>query len=63
MISNEVRKQILQVRDSGRSNMLDCRAVQKIAFDMGLYKLVCFIEENKHDYIDFIFYRDKKCTI
>lgn len=63
MISNEIRNQIIAVQQSGRSNMLDYWAVQKIAFDMGFYDLVCLIEENRHEYINFIFYGDKKCTI
>ena len=63
MINDEIREQILTVQRSGRSNMLDYRAVQKAAFDLGLYELVCLIEDNKKEYIDFIFYGGEKCTI
>ena len=63
MISNEIREQILEVRRSGLTNMLDCWAVQRIAFDMGFYELVCLIEEDRREYVEFIFYGGEKCTI
>lgn len=52
---NKVRQQILAVRDSGLTNMLDIHAVQRIAFEMGYNELVCYIEENRREYVQFIF--------
>ena len=53
-MTKEVRDAILKVRDSGRANILDVRAVQYIANEMGLYELVIYIEEHKREYANFI---------
>ena len=53
-MTETVREQILQVRDTGLTNMFDLNAVQRIAYDMDLYELVCFIEDNKAAYVRFI---------
>ena len=50
-----VRDQILAVRDTGLTNMLDIHAVQRIAFEMGYNELVCYIEEHRKEYAQFIF--------
>lgn len=50
-----VKKQILAVRDSGETNMLDTRMVQVIADRMGFYELVVYLEEHKREYVNFIF--------
>lgn len=54
-----VKKQLLQVRDSGAVNMLDIQAVQRCACEMELFELVLFIEEHRKEYIYFIFYGDE----
>ena len=48
------KEQILAVRATGRTNMFDTNAVQVIANEMNLYKLVIFIEEHKDLYVRFI---------
>lgn len=58
MMNEKVREQILAVRDTGETNMLDTRMVQVIADRMGFFELVCFIEDHKRDYVNFIFYGD-----
>ena len=50
-----VKEQILAVRDSGETNMLDTRMVQAIADRMGFYELVAYLEEHKQEYVNFIF--------
>jgi hypothetical protein len=50
-----VKEQILAVRDSGETNMLDTRMVQVIADRMGFYELVVYLEEHKREYVNFIF--------
>ena len=50
-----VNKQILAIRDSGETNMLDTRTVQYIANREGFYELVLFIEEYRKEYVNFIF--------
>jgi hypothetical protein len=54
MMSETVRKQILAVRDTGRTNMLDIHAVQRIAYDMEFYELVTYLEEHRREYTHFI---------
>lgn len=46
-----VRDQILKIRES---NMLLVPAVQRIAFDLGYYELVAFIEDHREAYMTFI---------
>ena len=54
MMSETVRKQILAVRDTGRTNMFDIHAVQRIAYDMEFYELVTYLEEHRREYAHFI---------
>ena len=53
-MDEEVREQILAVRDTGLTNMFDLNAVQRIAYEMDFYELVNFIEEEKAAYVKFI---------
>lgn len=53
-MNEKVKEQILAVRDTGRTNMFDVTAVQRIAFEMDFYELVNFIEENRKEYVRFI---------
>ena len=52
---DQLREEILAIRDSGICNMLDVLAVQRAANDNEFYDLVIFIEENKRGYTNFIF--------
>ena len=53
-MNEKIVSQIMHIRDSGRVNMLDIPGVQCMAFKMGFYELVCFIEEDRAAYIRFI---------
>ena len=53
-MNETVKKQILAVRDTGLTNMVDLSAVQRIAYDMDFFDLVCFLEEEKASYVRFI---------
>ena len=53
-MSEQIKEQIFKVRDTGLTNMFDTIAVQRIAFEMELYELVMFIEDNKKAYVHFI---------
>lgn len=53
-MNEKIREQLMLVRSSGRTNMFDTNAVQRIAFENGYYELVNFIEENKAAYVHFI---------
>ena len=54
-MTETIRKQILAVRATGETNMLDTRMVQVIANRMGFYELVVYLEEHKREYANFIF--------
>lgn len=49
-----IKEQILAVRQTALANMFDLNAVQRIAYDMDFFELVCFIEEDKAAYVRFI---------
>ena len=53
-MTDEIREQILAIRDSGLTNMFDRRTVQCLASDMGFHELVLYIEEHPHEYANFI---------
>ena len=53
-MTETVRKQIMAVRDSGETNMLDTDVVQIVADRMGFYELVIFLEEHRREYASFI---------
>lgn len=55
-MTEEIREQILLIRDTGLSNMFDKGAVQKLAFDREMFDLVVFIEEHPREYVEFILY-------
>lgn len=55
IMTDTIREQIMAIRDSGETNMLDARMVQVIANREGYYELVCFIEDHRREYVHFIF--------
>lgn len=58
-MSSAIKDQILAVRGTGLTNMFDVAAVQRIAYDMDFYDLVCWIEDHKKEYSRFILYGDE----
>ena len=58
-MNEKVFAQIMGIRDSGRVNMFDVSGVQRMAFEMGFYELVCFIEEDRAAYVRFILTGEK----
>ena len=53
-MTETIKKQILSIRDSGRTNMFDTNMVQYLANELGYYELVIFLEEYSKEYIRFI---------
>ena len=53
-MTDKEKAQVLAVRDTGRTNMFDTRAVQRIAFEMDFFELVVMIEERPKEYVHFI---------
>lgn len=58
MMTDKIRQQIMAIRDSGATNMMDAARVQRLAFEQDLHELVIFIEEQPGEYIRFILYGD-----
>lgn len=54
MISDKVVEQILSIRKDGKFNMFDILNIQWEAYSKGFYELVCFLEEHKEEYFNFI---------
>lgn len=54
-----VKEQILAIRDSGETNMLDHHAVQRLANERDFFELVCFIEDQPKQYFKFIMSGDE----
>jgi hypothetical protein len=57
-MTEKIKEQILEIRDSGLTNMFDTTAVQRIAYERDFYDLVLFIEEHKKEYAEFILHGD-----
>lgn len=55
-MTEKIKEQILAIRDTGKTNMLDTNYVQRLAFESHYYELVCFIEEDRAAYVKFILY-------
>lgn len=53
-----IKAQILEIRDSGLTNMFDTKRVQQIANERKFYELVCFIEDHQDRYAKFIMLGD-----
>ena len=49
-------EEILAVRDTGKTNMFDVYAVQRVAYELELFDLVIYLEEKKNwkEYTRFI---------
>jgi hypothetical protein len=50
----KVKEQILAIRETGLTNMFDLPMVQRLAYERDFYELVCWIEDHKKEYTDFI---------
>ena len=53
-MTDEIKRQILEIRASGLTNMFDVTMVQRIAFERNFYELVNYLEENRKGYVRFI---------
>ena len=58
-MNERIFTQIRDIRNSGRVNMFDIPGVQRMAFKMGFYELICFIEEDRAAYVRFILTGEK----
>jgi len=53
-MNDNIREQILAIRATGKTNMLNINVVQRLAQELNFYELVCFIEDNRKSYSNFI---------
>ncbi len=56
IMTDKVFRSLMAIRAGGKSNMLDYRTVQRLAYEAGYYELVMYIEEHTKEYIHFIMY-------
>jgi hypothetical protein len=53
-ITEKIREQIIALANIGTYNMLDCIAIQRLAFENDFYETVNLIEEDRVLYVRFI---------
>ena len=53
-MTDKIRDEIMEIRDSGASNMFDAKTVQRLAYEREFYDLVTYIEEHPKEYANFI---------
>ena len=53
-MTQTIKEQILTIRDTGLTNMFDIPMVQRLAYERDFYELVCYLEENRTEYVHFI---------
>jgi len=53
-VTDTIRKQILAIRESGRTNMFDVNTVQRLAYEQDFYELVLWLEGHRKEYARFI---------
>ena len=56
IMTDRVFRELMEIRDEGKSNMLDVNTVQRLAYERDFYELVIYIEEHKKEYVHFIMY-------
>ena len=63
-MTRQIRDQILEVRDTGLTNMFDVNGVQVVGSNLGLYELVVYLSEreNRKEYSHFIFTGEANIT-
>ena len=55
-IDQAALEQLLEIRDSGATNMFDFNTVQRLAYEQDFYELVTWMEEHKNEYGRLIMY-------
>lgn len=54
IMTDKVFQQLMDIRDSGLTNMFDTNIVQRLAYDRDYFELVMYIEDHKKEYAHFI---------
>ena len=55
-IDQEALEQLLEIRDSGATNMFDFNTVQRLAYEQDFYELVTWMDEHRNEYGRLIMY-------
>jgi hypothetical protein len=53
-MEQEIKEQILAIRDTGLTNMFDIGMVQRLAYERDFYELVLYLEDHRSEYAHFI---------
>ena len=53
-MTENIREQILAIRDTGLTNMFDLPVVQRLAYERDFFELVTFLEDHRSEYVRFI---------
>ena len=53
-MTDKIIEQIIKIRDSGIVNMFSVNEVQYLAYLQEYYELVCFVEDDRAAYVNFI---------
>ena len=53
-MTEEIREQIMAIRDTGLTNMFDINMVQRLAYERDFYELVLYLEDHRSEYVKFI---------
>ena len=53
-MTEKIKEQIMAIRNSGETNMLDIKTVQYLANKHEYYELVTYLEDHRKEYWNFI---------
>lgn len=53
-MTQTIKEQILEIRDTGLTNMFDVNMVQRLAYERDFYELVTWLEGHRKEYVRFI---------
>ena len=59
-MTEQIREQIMAIRNTGLTNMFDKDYVQVLAYEREMYDLVVFLEEHPREYVEFILYGSRE---
>lgn len=53
-MEQQIKEQIVAIRDTGLTNMFDIGMVQRLAYERDFYELVLYLEDHRSEYAHFI---------
>ena len=58
-MTDEIKRQILTIRETGLTNMFDTRTVKEIGAKFGFKEMIQYINDNPDKYCNFIMWGDE----